>query len=80
MYSDRAIRSTVRYLRRQRLAKQYPTAAVSDVVQPIIVQLDRSVPARWRPYVQRGIEAWNLAFEAIGFRHAVVVRLPDEVQ
>src|SRR5215218_2690741 len=61
-------------IQRWRLEKRDPSAAVSDVVQPIVYRINSSVPARWVPWVTRGIKKWISAFEAIGFRHALVVR------
>jgi hypothetical protein len=59
---------------RHRLEKADPTAPVSDPVKPIVFYVGRDVPARWRPYVRAGIEAWRPAFEAAGFRNAIVAR------
>ena len=33
------------------------------------------MPKAWQPYIKEGIEAWNEAFEKIGFRN--VVRVMD---
>ena len=43
---------------------------------PIVYTLDPATPERWRPYFCRGVEDWNRAFEAAGFRDAVRCRLP----
>lgn len=64
----------VQIVRRWRLEKQDPGAAMSEPVEPIVFYVDHSVPEAYRPYVRRGIEAWNGAFEQAGFRNAVVVR------
>jgi hypothetical protein len=63
-----------RYVRRWRLEKKDPNAAVSDVVQPIVYYIDRTVPREYRKYVKEGIEAWQKAFERAGFRNAIVAR------
>ena len=70
-----------RYITRWRLEKQDPDAAVSDPVKPITFWIDPATPSRWRPYVRDGVEAWRPAFEAAGFRNAIVARdapTPDE--
>lgn len=69
----------VQIVRRWRLEKQDPSAAMSEPVEPIVFYIDHSVPEAYRPYVRRGIEAWNGAFEQAGFRNAVVARdAPDD--
>ncbi len=63
-----------RFVRRWRLEKKDPSAAVSDVVQPIVYYIDRTVPAEYHRYVKEGVEAWQKAFERAGFRNAIVAR------
>jgi len=69
-----------RFIHRWRLEKQDPDAAVSEPVEPIVYYIDRSVPERYREYVRAGIENWNRAFEAAGFRNAVVARQAPTVE
>ena len=64
----------VHYIKRWRLEKRDPQAALSEPVKPIVFWLDRNIPPRYRPVVQEGILEWNKAFERIGFRNAIVVR------
>ena len=64
----------VRYIHRWRLEKKDPNAAVSDVVKPIVYYIDRTVPLEYRPYVKRGVENWQKAFEAAGFRNAIIAK------
>ena len=59
---------------RHRLEKSDPRAAVSEPVKPIVFYVGREVPQRWRPYVRAGIELWQPAFEAAGFRNAIIAR------
>ena len=68
--------TTQRYVTRHRLEKADPNAAISEPVEPIVYYLDPAIPDVWRPYLREGIEAWNVAFEAAGFRDAVQVRDP----
>ena len=63
-----------RYITRWRLDKQQPDAAVSDPVRPITFWIDPATPTAWVPYVKKGVEAWRPAFEAAGFRNAVIAR------
>ena len=46
----------VRYVHRWRLEKKEPTAAVSEVVKPIVYYIDRTVPIEYRPFVKQGVE------------------------
>jgi hypothetical protein len=63
-----------RYITRWRLEKESPTAAVSDPVTPITYWIDPATPSQWVPYVKRGVEAWQPAFEEAGFSNAIVAR------
>lgn len=40
--------------------------------------VDPSVPARWRPYFKKGVEAWNEAFTLIERPQAVRAMLPED--
>ncbi|WP_395702838.1 zinc-dependent metalloprotease [Aquabacterium sp.] len=69
----------VHYLKRWRLEKKDPAAALSEPVTPITYWLDKNIPQRYRASVQAGILEWNKAFEKIGFKNAVVVKQqPDD--
>ena len=59
---------------RWRLEKKDPTAALSEPVKPIVYYLGREIPARWKPSVKKGVEAWNAAFEKAGFKNAIQCR------
>jgi hypothetical protein len=65
---------TVTYIDRWRLEKKDPTAALSEPVKPITYYLGEEIPAKWKPYVKKGVEAWNVAFEKAGFKNAIVCR------
>jgi hypothetical protein len=63
-----------RYITRWRLEKKDPSAAVSEPVKPIVYYIDPATPAKWVPFVKAGIENWQPAFEAAGFRKAIVAK------
>jgi hypothetical protein len=68
-----------RYVNRWRLEKQDPAAALSEPVKPITFWLDRTVPLKYREAITRGVLGWNAAFEKIGFKNALVVKVqPDD--
>jgi hypothetical protein len=64
-----------RLIARWRLEKKDPAAALSEPVKPIVWYIDKATPAQWVPFVKKGVEAWNVAFEAAGFKHAVQARV-----
>ena len=69
---------TKRFLRRHRLKKADPMAAVSDAVEPIVYYLDRGTPEPVRSALLDGARWWNQAFEAAGYRNAFEVRMMPE--
>ncbi|MPY88675.1 MAG: DUF5117 domain-containing protein [Luteitalea sp.] len=62
------------YVTRWRLEKQDPAASVSAPVEPIVFYVDPATPSQWVPYVKSGVEKWRPAFEAAGFRDAIVAK------
>ncbi|MBI4264970.1 MAG: zinc-dependent metalloprotease [Acidobacteria bacterium] len=62
------------YITRYRLEKQNPDAEISEPVKPIVYYVDPATPPQWVPYVKKGIEDWQPAFEMAGFRNAIVAR------
>ena len=62
------------YITRYRLEKRDPNAEVSEPVKPIVYYVDPATPAMWVPYVKKGVEDWQPAFERAGFRNAIVAR------
>ncbi len=67
-----------RLLRRHRLEKVDPTAALSDPKKPIVYYLDRGTPEPIRSALLEGARWWNQAFEAAGYRDAFRVELLPE--
>ena len=63
-----------RFITRYRLEKKDPNAAVSEPVKPIIYWVDPTTPKKWVPYVKKGIEDWQPAFEMAGFRNGIVAK------
>jgi Met-zincin/Domain of unknown function (DUF5117)/Domain of unknown function (DUF5118) len=64
-----------RYVNRWRLEKKEPGAELSEPVKPITYWLDRTIPEKYRASVTEGILEWNKAFEKIGFKNAIVVKV-----
>jgi hypothetical protein len=68
----------VRYIRRHRLEKKDPAAAVSDPIKPIQYWVDPGAPADVKQALLDGARWWSQAFEAAGFSNAFKVDvLPD---
>ena len=63
-----------RYITRWRLEKKDPSAAISEPVKPIVYWIDPATPAKWIPYMKKGVESWQPAFEAAGFKNAILAK------
>ena len=44
--------------------------------KPIVYYIDRATPEQWRKYIKQGIEDWQVAFEAAGFKNAIIAKDP----
>jgi hypothetical protein len=44
--------------------------------KPIVFYIDRGAPDKWRPYLKRGVEMWQVAFEKAGFKNAILAKDP----
>ena len=79
-FSDDVSRTTaVRHVNRWRLEKKEPEAALSEPVKPIVYWLDRTIPLKYRDAISAGVLEWNKAFERIGFKDAIQVKVqPDD--
>ena len=64
----------VRYINRWRLEKKDPNADLSEPIKPIVYYIDPATPAKWAPWLKRGVEDWQKAFEAAGFKNAIIAR------
>jgi len=62
-----------RWIRRHRLVKKDPAAAISEPVTPIQYWVDPGAPEDVRKALLEGAGWWNQAFEAAGFRNAFKV-------
>jgi len=59
------------YIARWRLEKKDPNAPLSEPIKPIIFYIDPATPKAWVPYVKKGVEQWQVAFEEAGFKNAI---------
>ena len=66
------------FIRRHRLEKKDPNAAISEAVEPIVYYLDNGTPEPVRTALLEGGRWWNQAFEAIGYKDAFQVKMLPE--
>ena len=69
---------TRRFIRRHRLEKKDPNAAMSEAIEPIVYYLDRGTPEPIRSALLEGGNWWNQAYTAAGFIDAFRVELLPE--
>jgi Met-zincin/Domain of unknown function (DUF5117)/Domain of unknown function (DUF5118) len=62
------------FINRWRLVKKDPSAAISEPVKPITYYIDPATPLWLQPWVKKGIEEWQSAFQQAGFRNAIVAK------
>lgn len=77
---------TVRYLDRWRLEvkdediEKFERGELVEPKEPIIYYIDRATPKKWRKYIKQGIEDWQVAFEAAGFKNAILAMDPPTIE
>jgi hypothetical protein len=62
------------YITRWRLEKKFPDSAISESLKPIVYYIDPATPSQWISWIRKGVEDWQPAFEAAGFRRAIIAR------
>ena len=73
---------TVEYLDRYRLEikdedlEKFKNGELVEPKEQIIYYIDRATPEKWRKYIKQGIEDWQVAFEAAGFKNAIIAMDP----
>jgi len=63
------------FIQRYRLEPKDPTAAVSDPIQPIVWYIDPATPAKWVPWLIKGVQMWEPVFRAAGFSNAITAKV-----
>ncbi|MAC06447.1 MAG: zinc-dependent metalloprotease [Balneola sp.] len=68
--------ATNRFITRYKLVPKDKEAYLrGELVEPeeqIVYYLDPATPKKWIPYLVAGVNDWNVAFEAAGFKNAIV--------
>ena len=54
--------------------KAYAAGKLSEPEKQIVYYIDPATPKKWVPYLIQGINDWNVAFEAAGFKNAIVAK------
>ena len=68
-----------RYRLEPKDAKAYKAGQLVEPKQQIVYYIDPATPKKWAKYLKMGIEDWNAAFEAAGFKNAIVAKdWPDD--
>jgi hypothetical protein len=71
---------SVRYLDRWKLEvkeedlDKFKNGELVEPKKPIVYYIDRATPKKWIPYIKQGIEDWQVAFEAAGFKNAILAK------
>lgn len=73
---------TIRFLDRWRLevkdedVEKFKRGELVEPKKQIVYYIDRATPVQWRKYIKQGIEDWQVAFEAAGFKNAIIAKDP----
>ncbi|WP_445381327.1 zinc-dependent metalloprotease [Robiginitalea sp. IMCC43444] len=73
---------TVQFLDRWRLEvkeedrEKFERGELVEPKKPIVYYVDRATPKEWVPFIKQGIEDWQVAFEAAGFKNAIIAKDP----
>ncbi len=73
---------TIRYLDRWRLEvkdedlEKFKNGELVVPKKQIVYYIDRATPKKWRSYIKKGIEDWQVAFEQAGFKDAIIAKDP----
>ena len=54
--------------------RKYLRGELTEPEKPIVYYIDPATPKQWVPYLIQGINDWNVAFEAAGFKNAIEAR------
>lgn len=54
--------------------EKYKRGELVEPVQPIVFYIDPATPKQWVPYLIKGVNDWQKAFEQAGFKNAIYAR------
>jgi hypothetical protein len=56
--------------------EKYKNGELVEPKKQIVYYVDRATPEQWVPFIKQGIEDWQVAFEAAGFKNAIIAKDP----
>ena len=59
---------------------RYKAGELVEPKKQIVYYVDRATPEKWRKYIKQGIEDWQVAFEAAGFKNAIIAADPPTAE
>ncbi len=59
---------------------RYKAGELVEPKKQIVYYIDRATPEKWRKYIKQGIEDWQVAFEAAGFKNAIIAADPPTTE
>ncbi|MCT4614259.1 MAG: zinc-dependent metalloprotease [Marinifilaceae bacterium] len=54
--------------------EKYKAGNLVEPNKQILWYVDTTIPLKWRAYIKKGIEDWNIAFEKIGFKNVMIAK------
>ena len=60
--------------------EKFKAGELVEPKKPIVYYIDRATPKKWRKYIKQGIEDWQVAFEAAGFKNAIIAADPPTAE
>ena len=77
----------ISYIKRWRLEpsaedlQKYRRGELVEPAKPIVFYIDPATPRKWIPYLILGVNDWQEAFEAAGFKNAIMAReAPNKIE
>ena len=77
---------TVRFLDRWRLEvkdediEKFKRGELVEPKKQIVYYIDPATPMKWRKYLKQGVNDWQVAFEAAGFKNAIIAKDPPTAE
>ncbi len=77
---------TVRLLDRLRLEvkdediEKFKRGELVEPKKQIVYYIDPATPMKWRKYLKQGVNDWQVAFEAAGFKNAIIAKDPPTAE
>lgn len=55
-------------------ARRQQNGELIEPAKPIVFYIDPATPMKWRSYLKQGVEDWQVAFEAAGWKNAILAK------